>query len=439
MVNPITCSLSGELFLKYVSFIYYHYFFFSLPRPKLTVVPQQQQPQQKHHKVREFSYKIDLDGLKRMKRAKSLEHMLDSGSSSTFSAGSSNLGPNVWVAADNKGLKKNIRGTATLGRSHKLHPNGGGRTQQQQQQQQQQQKQQQQQPRIMAQSGSQGRLNKILLQPQQSGNSSSSSGSGNSSRSPGSALRKQYHQQQQQQQQSQYQQQQQQQQQSQYQQQQIILDANSLDYHQRLSDRQQQQQQQQQHDVPSYCTIDRSRLRRRQKENQHLLGVNSPHLQTQTLPRKPKRTPSLNAGPTLVSRPTIRSRSVEILDRDPVSCERAIEDEFKSSNFEKTFPSGGDLYGMSTTYIGDAGIDELRRVTSEYILDKGSSSSGTAAAGTLQHGKSVTIHPNVTEFHYPGEEIGLNTEKELSISRKNIRRKKLLWGKVEAETQIGLE
>ena len=182
-----------------------------------------------------------------------------------------------------------------------------------------------------------------------------------------------------------------------------------------------QQQQQQQQQLPSYCTIDRSRLRKRQKENQTLLGVNSPHLQTQTLPRKPKRTPSLNAGgqgshvTTMVSsRPTARSRSVELLDldRDPVSCERAIEDEFKSSNFEKTFPSGGDLYSVNTTYIGDAGIDELRRVTSEYILDKGSSSSGTGGtggtgttgttSGTLQHGKSVTIHPNVTEFHYPG-------------------------------------
>ena len=329
-------------------------FLFSLPRPKLA-------PQQKHHKVREFSYKIDLDGLKRMKRAVSLEHMLDSsgsGSSSTFSAGSSNLGPNVWVADS----KNRASASATLGRSNKFTAHNSNR---------------------LIHSHSQSRL---AVGSQQQGATPSSS------RSPGSALRKQYHQHQQQQHKHQ-------------ELQQAVLD----DYHQRMTTYPELLKQQQ---VPSYCTIDRSRLRKRQKENQNLLGVNSPHLHTQTLPRKPKRTPSLNAGSAaaaLMGRPKIRSRSVELLDldRDPVSCERAIENEFKSSNFEKTFPSGGggELYGVSTTYIGDAGIEELRRVTSEYILDKAASTSSGTGTTMLQHGKSVTIHPNVTEFHYPGKTL----------------------------------
>lgn len=69
---------------------------FSLPRPK-----------EKRHKVREFSCKLDFDHL-RLKRAKSLEQMLDSGSGSgssstsatatTFSTSLGVAGPNVWVA-----------------------------------------------------------------------------------------------------------------------------------------------------------------------------------------------------------------------------------------------------------------------------------------------------------------------------------------------------
>ena len=66
----------------------------------------------------------------------------------------------------------------------------------------------------------------------------------------------------------------------------------------------------------------------------------------------------------------------------------------------------GDLF-VSTTYIGDCGIDELRRVSSEYILDRSAESrqhqqaklQAVATAGQ----KSVKIHPNVTEFHYPGD------------------------------------
>ncbi len=90
-------------------------YYFSLPRPV---------GREKRHKIREFSYKVDVDSLRgnnkgkqtkkrRMRRAKSLEQILDGssrqGSSSNASSTSStsggasnsensnNANPNVWV------------------------------------------------------------------------------------------------------------------------------------------------------------------------------------------------------------------------------------------------------------------------------------------------------------------------------------------------------
>ena len=103
--------------------------------------------------------------------------------------------------------------------------------------------------------------------------------------------------------------------------------------------------------------------------------------QTQTLPRKMPRKTSNNK--TSDKRPTnrdprLRSRSMDLLDS-------GRETDTRLEDIE-----GDDdvIYG----YIGDAGIDALKRISSEHALDCG----GRA--------KSVTIHPKVTEFHYPGEE-----------------------------------
>jgi hypothetical protein len=57
--------------------------FFSLPRPS----------KGRRHKIREFSVNLDMNLLK-MKKAKSLEQILDGGSSNSSIGGT----PNVWVA-----------------------------------------------------------------------------------------------------------------------------------------------------------------------------------------------------------------------------------------------------------------------------------------------------------------------------------------------------
>ena len=49
------------------------------------------------------------------------------------------------------------------------------------------------------------------------------------------------------------------------------------------------------------------------------------------------------------------------------------------------------------SYIGDlGGLDDLRRATDERLL---------GPAVHVPNAKSVTIHPDVTEFRYPGESL----------------------------------
>lgn len=145
--------------------------------------------------------------------------------------------------------------------------------------------------------------------------------------------------------------------------------------------------------VQNFCTIDRSRLRRRPSAVNDAFQtrnvVEKKDFSTQTLPRKPVRRNLSQAGSVVKSNlAKKRSKSVDILDRDPVSCERAIKEEFAAANEsgEKSLP-----HYLSTNYIGDCGIDELKRVASEHL------GNGT---NTIQ--KSVKIHPDVTEFRYPG-------------------------------------
>lgn len=138
---------------------------------------------------------------------------------------------------------------------------------------------------------------------------------------------------------------------------------------------------------PSYCTIDRSRLRKRP------VGVDCA---SQTLPRRP---PSALKKSSLVKSDEEssggsgkeRCKSVEFLDRDPLSCEEAIENEFRPKSIRtsprRSADADPDLY--VPPYIGDCGIDDLRKASSELILDKCA--------------KSVKIHPTVTKFHYPGQ------------------------------------
>lgn len=130
-------------------------------------------------------------------------------------------------------------------------------------------------------------------------------------------------------------------------------------------------------DIPSYCTIDRSRLRKRQQP-----GLVKYSTGSQTLPRRPPGS-GRGGGSSVPPPKPIRTRSVDMLDRDPLSCEQSIEDEFKSG-LDK------NAQGRSLNYIGDCGIDELRRISSDFISDK------------TPPVKSVKIHPKVTEFHYPG-------------------------------------
>lgn len=138
---------------------------------------------------------------------------------------------------------------------------------------------------------------------------------------------------------------------------------------------------------PTYCTIDRSRMTKR-LERSPGIPTNTPnYMQVQTLPRKPIR----SSIPAENMRRQKRSRSVDLLtpenkyhvDSDPISCEQAIEQEFRVANRAEF---------ASTPYIGDCGIEELKRITSEHILE-----------GRTPGTKSVTIHPDVTEFHYPDD------------------------------------
>lgn len=151
--------------------------------------------------------------------------------------------------------------------------------------------------------------------------------------------------------------------------------------------------------LPSYCTIDRSRLRRRTSDQDAQSQAQQQKPPKPPTPRKPpRRTPSLNAAKAaglVPSRPSQRSKSVEVLDRDP-------------EQPRNTVAVDSDLF-VSTTYIGDCGIDELRRVSSEYVLDRKLPQQQQqqllhpGAGGTIGPAKSVKIHPNVTEFHYPGK------------------------------------
>ncbi len=122
------------------------------------------------------------------------------------------------------------------------------------------------------------------------------------------------------------------------------------------------------HQPPSYCTIDRSRLRRQQAPQVR-------NSASQTLPRKPARKTLANKKGKITEDMRKRSRSVDVLDRR------------RSSEEDAT---------TTVSYIGDlGGLDELRRVTSEYMMGNNNNTS-------IASPKTVTIHPSVTEFHYPG-------------------------------------
>ena len=57
------------------------------------------------------------------------------------------------------------------------------------------------------------------------------------------------------------------------------------------------------------------------------------------------------------------------------------------------------------SYIGDlGGLDDLRRATDDRLLGPAGPNGHAGSSHAVVNGaKSVTIHPDVTEFRYPGE------------------------------------
>ena len=75
----------------------------------------------------------------------------------------------------------------------------------------------------------------------------------------------------------------------------------------------------------------------------------------------------------------------------------------------------GDNGRGGSSYIGDlGGLDDLRRATDERLHGP-----GPAASHGVNNAKSVTIHPDVTEFRYPGESLVAHCEKQARVARKN--------------------
>ena len=78
-----------------------------------------------------------------------------------------------------------------------------------------------------------------------------------------------------------------------------------------------------------------------------------------------------------------------------------------------------------SSYIGDlGGLDDLRRVTDERLLGPGPGHA--ASSHVVNNAKSVTIHPDVTEFRYPGEFsfVAQCLEAARKVLRKNLALKK---------------
>lgn len=127
-----------------------------------------------------------------------------------------------------------------------------------------------------------------------------------------------------------------------------------------------------------YCTIDRSRLRKRTSSSS-TSASKMKNSSSQTLPRKPirKHLKKRNGDEEL----RVRSKSVDVFDRKRPPIESSVDNEDTDE----------------VDYIGDlGGLDELRRVTSQHkhtIIETSANSPS----------KTVKIHPNVTEFHYPGK------------------------------------
>ncbi len=137
--------------------------------------------------------------------------------------------------------------------------------------------------------------------------------------------------------------------------------------------------------TPSYCTIDRSRLRRRPGVD---VNSNVLHASTSTLSRKPpQRTPSLQlpAGSTFASKAAADAAENRTLVHVGGNASAAA--------------TAGD--SRPSSYIGDLhGLDALRKASVPAADDRWNQNGNVGGGNGAP--KSVTIHPDVTEFRYPG-------------------------------------
>jgi len=166
--------------------------------------------------------------------------------------------------------------------------------------------------------------------------------------------------------------------------------------------------------TPSYCTIDRSRLRRGMRPldvNSNVLLHNSSsshssssssnhpqhHLNHHRLQKgnmQPiQRTPSLQLAPATA----MHYKQVETAENRTLV--------HVGGNAEHNSRVGGP---RGPSYIGDlGGLDDLRRATDDRLLGPAGPNGHAGSSHAVVNGaKSVTIHPDVTEFRYPGENSG---------------------------------